>query len=84
MAFIPFLVIAIAGGWAVWEYRFRRRPLAYFGIEKVQRVLKWTPPEYRERVWARNWLTSREWLLLLENQLHEIEAELRRRGQALD
>ncbi|EQB97676.1 hypothetical protein B738_29666, partial [Photorhabdus temperata subsp. temperata M1021] len=34
----------------------------YFGIENVQRVAKWENPEWRERVFARGGMTSREWL----------------------
>ncbi|WP_036836370.1 hypothetical protein [Photorhabdus temperata] len=51
----------------------------YFGIENVQRVAKWENPEWRERVFARGGMTSREWLDVNIRQQKALEEEIRRR-----
>lgn len=72
-------LLAIAGVW-IWNGWFRKIPLADFGIERVQRVLRFAAPEYREKIWKRGWMTSDEWTALNKVQIAQINAELKRRG----
>lgn len=75
------LAVALAGACRmVWESRFRKVPLAEFGIESVQRVLRFEHQDYRETVWKRGWMTSHEWTVLNKKQIAEISAEIKRRG----
>lgn len=76
---IALLIVAVPVVWLVWNRHFRVFPLSYFGIENVQRVAKWEGDEWRERVFTRGGMTSREWLEVNTRQLEAIEAELRRR-----
>lgn len=81
--FVAIFVVAIVAtgvGLYVWDDRFRRVPLAQFGIENVQRIGTWESPAWRERVWSRGWMTSAEWRRVCKRQLAEIDAELSRRG----
>lgn len=73
------LGIAIAGIW-YWNERFRRVPLAEFGMEAVERVLKWEPEARRKMILERGWLTSHEWMTMNRRQLAAIAAEMKRRG----
>lgn len=66
--------------WWIWDGWFRRVALADFGVEAVQRVLKWEGDAFREKVWARGWMTRREWIKLNKQQIAAISAELKRRG----
>lgn len=71
--------VTIAGIW-YWNERIRKIPLAEFGIERVQRVLRWEPDEVREAISQRGWMTSYEWTLINQRQQAAIEAEIARRG----
>lgn len=71
-------VVLVIGVW-FWNERVRRWPLATFGIDNGQRVLRWESAELREAVWRRGWMTSHEWLTLNRRQLVKIEAEIARR-----
>jgi hypothetical protein len=66
----------------VWNDRFRRVPLAQFGIENVQSIGTWESSAWRERVWSRGWMTSAEWRAMNKRQLAAIDVELNRRGGA--
>lgn len=72
-------LLVVAGMW-VWNGWFRKIPLAEFGIERVQRVLRFEHPDYRDTVWKRGWMTSHEWTALNKKQIDEINAEMKRRG----
>lgn len=76
---IALIIAAVPVAYLVWDRHFRIFPLSYFGIENVQRVAKWEGDEWRERVFARGGMTSREWLEVNTRQLEAIEAELHRR-----
>lgn len=78
------VVIVLGAGLYIWNDRFRRVPLAQFGIDNVQCVGTWESPAWRERIWSRGWMTAAEWRAVNKRQLAAIEAELRRRGIALD
>lgn len=67
----------------VWNDRFRRVPLAEFGIENVQEVGTWESRAWRELVWSRGWMTSAEWRSV-NRRLAAIEAEMKRRGLPLN
>ena len=77
---IALLIAAVPIAYLVWDRHFRIFPLSYFGIENVQRVAKWEGDEWRERVFARGGMTSREWLAVNTRQQKALEAEIRRRG----
>lgn len=80
MEIIILAVIAVvAAAFIVWDRCFRIFPLSYFGIENVQRIAKWESPEWRERIFSRGGMTSREWIAVNARQLEAINAELRRR-----
>jgi len=66
--------------WEFWDSRVRRFPLSYFGIESVQRVLRWETEDQREAIWRRGWMTSHEWISINVRQQIAIEDELKRRG----
>jgi hypothetical protein len=72
-------LLAVAGA-QIWNGWFRKIPLADFGIERVQRVLRFADPDYRETIWKRGWMTSHEWTVLNKVQIAQINAELKRRG----
>lgn len=75
------LITLLAGaGWWAWNRWFRRVPLNEFGIERVQRVLRFEHPDFRDAVWKRGWMTSHEWAALNKKQIDQISAELKRRG----
>lgn len=84
MEISPYLIgvlsILIGAGWWIWDGWFRRIPLTDFGVEAVQRVLKWESDSFREMVWARGWMTSHEWIKLNKQQIRAISEELKRRG----
>lgn len=75
-----FLFLVLCAVWWVWDDRLRKVPLEEFGIETVQRVLRFETSEYREKVWTRGWMTRKEWRDLLTRQNEKISAELKRRG----
>jgi len=79
MYIIGIIVITILAGYWLWIDRFEKRPLASFGIENVQRVMRFETHDCREAIWKRGWMTSREWIKLLEKQSAAIDAELRKR-----
>lgn len=80
MEIIILAVIAVVTvAFIVWDRCFRVFPLSYFGIENVQRIAKWESPEWRERIFSRGGMTSREWIAVNTRQLEAINAELRRR-----
>jgi hypothetical protein len=64
----------------LWNDRLRRVPLAAFGLNNVQRVGDWQTAEWRDRVWARGWITNAEWRAANKRQLDAIVTELRQRG----
>ena len=74
------LVSAVLVGWWHWENHAKKRPLQEFGMESVQRVLKFEPEHVQKEILNRGWLTRAEWLDMTGRQLKAIEAELRRRG----
>jgi len=74
-----FAIAALSAGWWWWEDR-RHVPLAEFGMETVQRVLKFESDQRREEIWERGWLTRAEWRAINKRQLSAMDAELRRRG----
>ncbi|EHJ9405389.1 hypothetical protein KB713_004225 [Salmonella enterica] len=77
---IVLIIVAVPAPYVVWVRYFRIFPLSYFGIENVQRVAKWESHEWRERVFSRGGMTSKEWLRVNTRQLEAISAELRRRN----
>jgi hypothetical protein len=48
-------------GFRIWHDRLRRIPLVLFGIEAVARIGSLQPPEWRDRVYQRGWMTNAEW-----------------------
>jgi hypothetical protein len=82
VASLAAVIIALGVGLYVWNDRFRRLPLAQFGIDSVQRVSAWESSAWRERVWARGWMTSAEWRAVNKRQIAAIDAELKRRSVA--
>ena len=78
-AILGISAIAIVG-MGIWYERFRRVPLAEFGMEAVERVLKWEPEARRKMILERGWLTSHEWMTMNRRQLAAIAAEMKRRG----
>lgn len=79
LLFTVLLPILAAAIW-FWNGWLRRIPLAEFGVENVQRVLRFELPDYRDAVWKRGWMTSHEWIVLNKRQITEMSAELKRRG----
>lgn len=77
---IVLVIAAIPAAYVVWVRYFRIFPLSYFGIKNVQRVAKWESDEWREQVFSRGGMTSKEWLRVNARQLEAISAELRRRN----
>lgn len=75
------LVFAVfaAGSLYIYDNWFKQRPLDYFGIGNVQRVLKWESPKLRDQIFDRGWMTSAQWASFNKKQLADIEAELQRR-----
>lgn len=80
MMYLGLTAAALVGGFWYWNTRVRRIPLAEFGIENVQRVLRWETDARREAIWRRGWMTSHEWDSINARQLATIDAELNRRG----
>ncbi|HCZ4970165.1 TPA: hypothetical protein O3H97_004730 [Salmonella enterica subsp. enterica serovar Saintpaul str. CFSAN004160] len=76
---IVLIIVGVPVAYMIWDRYFRVFPLSYFGIENVQRVAKWESDEWRERVFSRGGMTSREWISVNTRQLDAIKAELRRR-----
>ncbi|EBP8534860.1 hypothetical protein AMR62_24450 [Salmonella enterica] len=76
---IVLIIVVVPVAYTIWDRYFRVFPLSYFGIENVQRIAKWESPEWRERVFSRGGMTSREWIRVNTRQLEAIKAELRRR-----
>lgn len=76
---IVLIIVGVPVAYMIWDRCFRVFPLSYFGIENVQRVAKWESDEWRERVFSRGGMTSREWISVNTRQLEAIKAELRRR-----
>ncbi|CAH5035775.1 hypothetical protein AI2834V1_5293 (plasmid) [Escherichia coli] len=76
---IVLIIVGLPAAYMIWDRYFRVFPLSYFGIENVQRVAKWESDEWRERVFSRGGMTSREWISVNTRQLEAIKAELRRR-----
>ncbi|ENN6236917.1 hypothetical protein AB9W54_004301 [Salmonella enterica] len=76
---IVLIIVGVPVAYIIWDRYFRVFPLSYFGIENVQRVAKWESDEWRERVFSRGGMTSREWISVNTRQLEAIKAELRRR-----
>ena len=76
---ITLAIISVPVIYFLWDKYFRIYPLSYFGIENVQRVAKWESPEWREQVFSRGGMTSREWIKINTRQLEAIIAELQRR-----
>lgn len=76
---IVLIIVGVPIAYMIWDRYFRVFPLSYFGIENVQRVAKWESDEWRERVFSRGGMTSREWISVNTRQLEAIKAELRRR-----
>ncbi|EAN1846518.1 TPA: hypothetical protein P3M10_005187 [Klebsiella pneumoniae] len=76
---IVLIIVGVPVAYMIWDRYFRVFPLSYFGIENVQRVAKWESDEWRERVFSRGGMTSREWISVNTRQLEAIKAELRRR-----
>ena len=77
---LALIIAAVPVACVVWNENFRVFPLAYFGIENVQRVAKWESQEWRDRIFAQGGMTSREWLEVNTRQLEAIRDELRRRS----
>ncbi len=77
---ISLIIAAIPVAYLIWDRYFRIFPLSYFGIENVRRIAKWESPEWREQVFSRGGMTSREWIRVNTRQLEAISAELRRRN----
>lgn len=48
-------------GFRIWDDRVRRVPLVVFGNEAVARISSLQPPEWRDRVYQRGWMTNAEW-----------------------
>lgn len=76
---VTLTIISVPVIYILWDRYFRIYPLSYFGIENVQRVAKWESPEWREQVFSRGGMTSREWIKINTRQLEAIIAELQRR-----
>ncbi|EGL4300842.1 hypothetical protein IQ436_004523 [Salmonella enterica] len=76
---IVLIIVVVPVAYTIWDRYFRIFPLSYFGIENVQRIAKWESPEWRERIFSRGGMTSREWIRVNTRQLEAIKAELRRR-----
>ena len=53
--------LAVDFAYLIWDDHIRRIPLSEFGIEAVQRIGSLKPPEWRDRVWQRGWMTFAEW-----------------------
>ncbi|MCW1829845.1 hypothetical protein OLZ31_23680 [Enterobacter asburiae] len=77
---IALIIAAVPVAWIVWNDNFRIFPLSTFGIENVQRIAKWESQEWRDRIYAKGGMTSREWLKVNMRQQAALEAEIRRRG----
>lgn len=76
---IVLIIVGVPIAYMIWDRYFRVFPLSYFGIENVQRVAKWESDEWRERVFARGGMTSREWQTVITRQAEAFRDELRRR-----
>lgn len=63
-----------------WNERVRRVPLEEFGLDNVNRVLRFESDSRRKEILVRGWMTSYEWTELNKRQMQAIEAELKRRG----
>lgn len=74
------LVSAILVGWWHWENHVKQHPLKDFGMEDVQRALRFEPEPVRKQILTRGWMTNAEWLDMNNRHVEAIEAELRRRG----
>lgn len=77
---IALIVAAVPIIWFIWEKYARIYPLAYFGLENVQRIAKWESPEWRDRVFARGGITRYEWLKTVTRQAEAMHDELLRRN----
>jgi hypothetical protein len=64
-------------GFRIWHDRVRRVPLIVFGIEAVTRVGSLQPPEWRDRVYQRGWMTNAEWRKV--NAKHQVRLDQIRR-----
>lgn len=76
---VTLAILSVPVIYILWDRYFRIYPLPYFGIEDVQRIAKWESPEWRERVFSRGGMTSREWIKTNTRQLETIKAELQRK-----
>lgn len=82
-AIVATLVFAyLAGAW-YWNESIRCIPLFKFGGGTVHRILSCESLELRKEIYARGWMTNREWDSIVRSQTSSIEAELKRRGNGL-
>lgn len=81
-AVLAIIVTALTGAVWYWNERVRRVPLEEFGLENVNRVLRWEPENRRRDILRRGWMTSHEWINLNRRQIEAINLELSRRGIA--
>lgn len=81
-AILGIIVTGLIGAVWYWNERVRRVPLEEFGLEDVNRVLRWEPDSKRREILARGWMTSHEWTELNRRQIDAINLELKRRSVA--
>ena len=79
---LAIIVTGVLTGIWYWNERVRRVPLEEFGLEAVNRVLRWEADGRRAAILSRGWMTSYEWTEMNKRQLKTIEAEMDRRGVA--
>jgi len=79
-AILSGIVTCLMGVVWYWNERVRRVPLDEFGLEAVNRVLRFEPDSKRREILARGWMTSHEWTELNRRQIDAINLELKRRG----
>jgi hypothetical protein len=81
---LAIIVTGVLAGIWYWNERVRRVPLEEFGLEAVNRVLRWETDGRRAAILSRGWMTSHEWTEMNKRQLKAIEAEMERQGVADD
>ena len=75
------VLFAIPACAAALAYLYWPQPLTRFGVQDVQRVLRFEPEDRRAAILQRGTLTRWQWQLMLWRQSQAIDAELKRRGE---
>jgi hypothetical protein len=80
-AALAILVTCVLAAVKYWNEYLRRIPIEEFGLDAVHRALRWESDYRRNEILSRGWMTSREWTLMIQRQLDDIDSQLDRRDE---